>query len=177
MELVPLINSRRVVFVENREDRQVIEHFTRKHFGAAAANVLQCVTFLYTYQEPVAAGVLDDKARQVNDLLKDAGLAALGSDGSVRFLAVGDRDYRTEAELKSAEKELAAKAAQAGFGFAFRLLLWRRTEIENYLIDIEALCTAVAAEAAHAATPPRGRPSRTIFAHSLPRTSPTKETP
>jgi hypothetical protein len=147
MELVPLINSRRVVFVENREDRQIIEGFTRKHLGAEASKLLERVTFLYTYQEPISAGVLD-KARQVNDVLKDGGLAALGGGGTVEFVCVGDRDYRTEAELKSEEKNLAGKAQEHGFGFPFRLLLWRRTEIENYLIEVDALCTAASNEAA-----------------------------
>ncbi len=146
MELVPLIQSRRVVFVENREDRQLIEHFARKHLGSMKApGVLQRLTFLYTYQEPVFAGVLD-KARQVSDILKDAALAALGGGGAVEFLSVGDRDYRTEKELKAEEKSLSEKAQQHGFGFPFRLMLWRRTEIENYLIDVDALCSAAAAE-------------------------------
>lgn len=153
MELVPLINSRRVVFVENREDRQIIEHFTRRQHGPQAARILQRVTFLYTYQEPISAGVLD-KARQVNDVLKDAGLAALGGGGSVEFLSVGDRDYRTETELKAQEKELANKATQQGFGFPFRLMLWRRTEIENYLIEIDTLCAAANTEAARRGNTP-----------------------
>jgi hypothetical protein len=146
MELVPLIQTRRVVFVENREDRQLIEFFARKHLGAKAPGVLARLTFLYTYQEPVSAGVLD-KARQVNDVLKDAALTALGGGGAVAFLSVGDRDYRTEAELKAEEKSLSEKARQQGFGFPFRLMLWRRTEIENYLIDVNVLCAAAAAEA------------------------------
>lgn len=145
MELVPLINSRRVVFVENREDRKIIEAFTRKQLGAAATTTLAGLTFLYTYQEPVSASVLE-KARQVNDVLKDAALAALGVGGAVEFLSVGDRDYRTEQQLKSEEKTLAAKGD--GFGFRFRLMLWRRTEIENYLIDIDAWCATAKAEAA-----------------------------
>jgi predicted ATPase len=147
MELVPLISSRRAVFVENREDRQIIEHFTRKQFRTKAAEILPRITFLYTYQEPVSAGVLE-KARQVNDVLKDSSLAALGGGGNVEFLAVGDRDYRVSAELKTQEKEFGAKARKAGFGFPFRLFLWRRNEIENYLIEAESLCAAVAAEAA-----------------------------
>jgi len=144
MELVPLLSSRRVAFVENREDRQIIEHFTRKQFAAQAASILQRVTFLYTYQEPVAAAVLE-KARQVHDVLKDARLAALGASGSVKFLAVGDRDYRTEPELKTVEKQLSTLATRQDYGFPFRLMLWRRTEIENYLIDVESLCHAAAA--------------------------------
>lgn len=153
MELVPLINSRRVIFVENREDRLIIETFARRHFGPQSAQILQRLTFLYTYQEPVSAGVLD-KARQVNDLLKDAGLAALGGGGSVDFLSVGDRDYRAEAELGAEERDLAAKARQHGFGFPFRLMLWRRTEIENYLIEADALCAAAAREAARRGSTP-----------------------
>jgi Fe-S cluster assembly ATPase SufC len=152
MELVPLIQTRRVVFVENREDRQLIEYFARRQFGAKAAPLLQRLTFLYTYQEPVSAGVLD-KARQVNDVLKDAALMSLGGGGAVHFLSVGDRDYRTERELKAAEKELAQKATRQGFGFPFQLMLWRRTEIENYLLEIDAMCAAAGAEAARRGNP------------------------
>ena len=142
MELIPLLQSRRVVFVENREDRQIIELFVRKRLGMRAEQTLNGLTFLYTYQEPVSARVLE-KARQVNDILKNPDLAALGFTGEVTFIAIGDRDYRTDAETHSEEREHREKAKQHSFGFPFELRLWRRTEIENYLLDIEAFCSAV----------------------------------
>ena len=46
------------------------------------------------------------------------------------------------------ERRLAKQAQDRGFDFPFRLLLWRRAEIENYLIEPDALCSAAAVEAA-----------------------------
>jgi len=145
MELVPLLQSRRIVFVENREDRQLIELFARKMLGAKAEAMLRGLTFLYTYQEPVSANVLD-KARQVNDLLKDPSLSSLTGKSAISVLSVGDRDYRTSTEIRTIEKELAQKATQDGFKFAFQLKLWHRTEIENYLLDLDAMCAAIATQ-------------------------------
>jgi hypothetical protein len=147
MELVPLLQSRRVVFVENREDQRLLEAFARKHFGQKKAEeLLRNVNFLYTYQEPVAAGVLD-KARQVRDLLQDKSLESFGKNQPVRFLTIGDRDYRTEAECRLAEKSFSQKAAQPQFGFDLKLRLWRRAEIENYLLDFQAMAKCLAGDA------------------------------
>lgn len=142
MEIVPLIQTKRVVFVENREDKHLIELFGRKYFGEKSDDVLGALTFLYTYQEPVSSNVLD-KARQVHDLLHDPSLQALGVREDVAFLCVGDRDYRMESDIVREEHAHARKARQQGFGFEFKLLVWRRTEIENYLLDIDAMCGAV----------------------------------
>jgi len=143
MELLPLLQSRRVAFVENRDDRELIEIFLQKQLGAKTEDLMRRITFLHTYQEPVSAGVLA-KARQVNDILKDPSLSALGLSGNASFVAVGDRDYRTEAEMKREELTHSRKAKQQGYGFDFRLFLWRRAEIENYLLDIDAMTRAVA---------------------------------
>ncbi|MEW5980199.1 MAG: AAA family ATPase [Acidobacteriota bacterium] len=142
MELVPLLQSRRVVFVENRDDRHLIELWMRKRLQAKADAVLNRLTFLYTYQEPVSTRVLE-KARQVNDLLKSKDLEPLGAPSSVAFLAVGDRDYRSDQDLKTEERVHARKSKQPPFGFDFSLYLWRRAEIENYLLDVDAMCRAV----------------------------------
>ncbi|MDP1564504.1 MAG: ATP-binding protein [Pirellulaceae bacterium] len=146
MELVPLIQSKRVVFVENREDRKLIEFFIRKRFTPKRAeDVLRNLTFLYTYQEPISANVLD-KARQVNDLLKDDALVAITGKSPVAFFSVGDRDYRTDNEIATEERELRKKSKQQGFNFNFDIRIWRRTEIENYLLDVDAMCSAVASD-------------------------------
>ncbi|MBI5154697.1 ATP-binding protein [Candidatus Poribacteria bacterium] len=144
MELVPLLQTRRVVFVENREDRDLIGMFLQKKYGNLKAEaVLRGVTFLFTYQEPVASGVLD-KARVLRDLLKDRFLEGVGGRSSPEFVSVGDRDYRTEAEIRRVEREHSAKAKSHGFGFPFRLKLWKRTEIENYLLDPVAMKASLA---------------------------------
>lgn len=155
MELVPLIQSKRVVFVENREDRKLIEFFIRKRFNPKKAeDVLRNLTFLYTYQEPISANVLD-KARQVNDLLKDDALAAITGTSPVAFFSVGDRDYRTDTEIASEERELRKKAKQKGHNFNFDIRIWKRTEIENYLLDIDAMCLAVASDISNEETQQR----------------------
>jgi predicted ATPase len=144
MDLVPLLQNRRVIFVEDRDDRRLIELFTRKELGDQKADaVLRAWTFLYTYQEPVAAGVRD-KARQVRDLLADQGLAPLGIGPPVAFLAVGDRDYRSETEMR--------RAVRGHKRDGIELFLWPRNEIENYLLDARALKAALRAE-----TPSAGR--------------------
>ena len=138
MDLVPLMQNRRVVFVEDRDDRRMIELFTKKKLGdQKAEQVLRSWTFLYTYQEPVMAKVRD-KARQVRDLLQDQGLASLGSSAPVTFLAVGDRDYRTDNEIRKAVREHKLDGID--------LVIWKRNEIENHLWDMSALRAAVRAE-------------------------------
>lgn len=147
MELVSLLQSRRVVFVENNEDRRLLEAFARKHLsGAKAKTLLRQITFLYTYQEPVAAGVLN-KARQVRDLLQDRSLQAFGAGDPVRFLVFGDRDYRADKEMRSEERKSRSRAQDPPFGFDLRLALWRRAEIENYLLDVDAMCSRLAEDA------------------------------
>lgn len=138
MDLVPLLQNRRVVFVEDRDDRRMIEIFTKKKLGEQKAErVLRSWTFLYTYQEPVTAKVRD-KARQVRDLLQDQALASLGSSAPVTFLALGDRDYRTDKEIRRAVREHKRDGID--------LVIWKRNEIENYLLEMSALRAAVRAE-------------------------------
>lgn len=147
MDLVSLLQSRRVVFVENQEDRRLLEAFARKGLPPAKAErVARGATFMYTYQEPVAAGVLD-KARQVRDLLQDRSLHALGGSDPVEFLVFGDRDYRSEKQMRAEEKRLRSAAKGAQFGFELRLSLWNRAEIENYLLDLKAMSSCLAHEA------------------------------
>jgi predicted ATPase len=137
MDLVPLLKNRRVLFVEDRDDRGLIEAFAQKELGEAQANeFLANWTFLYTHQEPVAGGVRQ-KAALVRDLLEDPGLAALGHSGPLKFLAIGDRDYRSGEEIEEARRAL---------GNNVDLKIWQRNEIENYLLDIHALRAALLAE-------------------------------
>ncbi len=131
MELIPLLQNRRVVFVENRDDRHLIEVFAGKEFGDRKADeILRSWTFRYSYQEPVAANVRD-KARQVRDLLSDPSLTPLGNATPTTCLAVGDRDYRRDAEIRKAVRSLKQDQIE--------LFIWRRNEIENYLLDPVAL--------------------------------------
>jgi len=143
MEIVPLLAHRAVVFVENRSDRRLIECFASKRWGPAKAKaVWDGVSFLYTYQEPVSAGVLD-LARQVRDLLDAHGLGPLATSRPVRFLAIGDRDHRDAASRRGAMREIARKAKSSAFKLDLKLAIWERNEIENYLLDARAILKAL----------------------------------
>ncbi|NUN97022.1 MAG: AAA family ATPase [Candidatus Omnitrophica bacterium] len=144
MDIIPLLSNRAVVFVENKGDRDLLERFAAKHWGEVKARAaLSKVSFLYTYQEPVSARVLN-LARQVNDLL---GLPKMPGAKPARFLAIGDRDYRSDEALKADVQEHKKKAKSPAYRFDFQLLIWKRNELENYLIEkaaiLKALDTAV----------------------------------
>lgn len=121
MELVPLLTNRTVVFVENRSDRKLLEFFARRHWGVAKQQeVWRSLTFLFTYGSPVESHVLD-LARQVRDLLNESGLEQKGK--AVRMIAIGDRDYRTDASRRKVMAEHGKKAQTKPYGMDFKLLL------------------------------------------------------
>lgn len=141
MELVPLLTNRTVVFVENRSDRKLLESFARKHWGVAKQQeIWRSLTFLFTYGSPVDSHVLD-LARQVRDLLNESGIEHQGR--AVRMIAIGDRDYRTDATRRKVMAEHGKRAQSKPYGLDFKLLLWGEAEIENYLLDVEALTRAL----------------------------------
>ena len=145
MEILPLLRTKAVVFVENRDDRAYLELFARKLWTEKKARkVLDGLCFLYTYQEPVGADV-KRLARQVNDLLRSDSMGNLASGKVPRFLVIGDRDYRSAAAVKEAKKQLLVKSKTPGFNLDLKCEIWSRNEIENYLIDYEAIKTAALA--------------------------------
>lgn len=140
MEIVPLLTSRAVVFVENKRDRNLLQDFARKHWGdKKQQDVWRGLTFLYTYQSPVDAGVLD-LGRQIRDLLNSPGIA---SGRPVRMLAIGDRDYRTDASRRAVLRTHAGRAKTDAYRLDFKLLLWDANEIENYLLDRTAMLSVL----------------------------------
>ncbi len=139
MEIVPLLRTKSVVFVENRDDRNYLELFARKFWGEAKTRkIWDGLSFLYTYQEPVSADV-KRLARQVKDLLNTNGLSHLHGGRQARFLVIGDRDYRSAGSAKKARKELERKARGTEFKLDLRCSIWNRNEIENYLLDAKAI--------------------------------------
>ena len=139
MEIVPLLRTKSVVFVENRDDRNYLELFARKLWGEAKTRkIWDGLSFLYTYQEPVSADV-KRLARQVKDLLNTNGLSHLHGGRQARFLVIGDRDYRSTGSAKKARKELERKARGTEFKLDLRCSIWNRNEIENYLLDAKAI--------------------------------------
>ena len=139
MEIVPLLRTKSVVFVENRDDRNYLELFARKLWGEAKTRkIWDGLSFLYTYQEPVSADV-KRLARQVKDLLNAPGLSQLHGGRQAKFLVIGDRDYRSASGVKKAKKELEKKARGEGFKLDLRCAIWSRNEIENYLLDASAI--------------------------------------
>ncbi len=143
MELVPLLQSARVCFVESSEDRDRLRWFAQKHLGDAKADqIFRGFSFLFTHQEPVSARVTT-LARQVRDLLTSAQRDSNLPQKRLSVLALGDRDYRTETEIKSARRNLKSAAKQPSHNFDFALQVWTRNELENYLIDLSNLKSAV----------------------------------
>lgn len=139
MEIVPLLRTKSVVFVENRDDRNYLELFAKKLWGdAKTRKIWDGLSFLYTYQEPVTADV-KRLARQVKDLLNTDGLSHLHGGRQARFLVIGDRDYRSDASAKKARKELEKKAKGSEFKLDLRCSIWSRNEIENYLLEVKAI--------------------------------------
>lgn len=139
MEIVPLLRTKSVVFVENRDDRNYLELFARKLWGKdKARRMWDALSFLYTYQEPISADV-KRLARQVKDLLSAPGLSELHGGEQAKFLVIGDRDYRSQCGLTAAKKELEKKAKGEGFKLDLRCAIWSRNEIENYLLDANAI--------------------------------------
>ena len=104
------------------------------------------LTFLHTYQGPLEARVLD-LARQVRDI---AASPALESPVPTKFLAIGDRDYRTDRARRAALRDRNASAKSDAYKLDFRLVLWEENEIENYLLDREAILRLLDAQAAEA---------------------------
>ena len=136
MEIVPLLTNRAIVFVENKSDQKLLELFARKHWGETKRrDVWQVLTFLYTYQGPVEARVLD-LARQIKDLLN---ASAVWTGRPVRMLAIGDRDYRTDSTRRRELSSHTRRAKSPAFEVDLRLRLWEANEIENYLLDRDAL--------------------------------------
>ena len=150
MEIVPLLRTKSVVFVENRDDRNYLELSARKLWGEAKTRkIWDGLSFLYTYQEPVSADV-KRLARQVKDLLNAPGLSQLHGGRQARFLVIGDRDYRSASGSRKARKELEKKAKGEGFKLDLHCSIWSRNEIDNYLLDASAIERAAVKKAKEA---------------------------
>ena len=144
MEIVPLLTNRVIVFVENRSDQKLLEQFTRKHWGEKKQQAIwRVLTFMYTYQGPIEARVLD-LARQVKNLLNSPGVSLAQP---VRMLAIGDRDYRTDASRRKELRSHATRAKSSAYQLDLTLRLWEANEIENYLLDRTALLATLRREA------------------------------
>jgi predicted ATPase len=151
MEIIPLLKTKAVVFVENRDDRDYLEMFARKLWGEAKTKkVWEGLSFLFTYQEPLAASV-NRLARQVKDLLNTESLGDLAGGRQPRFLVIGDRDYHSKATVKELCKEVEKAAKSEDFSLNLRCVIWTHNEIENYLIDPQAIETAVMSSVAEPA--------------------------
>ena len=163
MEIVPLLTNRALVFVENRSDRKLLEAFARCHWGEKKQReVWRALTFLYTYQGPAEARVLD-LARQVNDLLAGSRIAGQ----PVRMVAIGDRDYRTDAARRRELRALAKRAQSDAYRLDLTVRLWEANEIENYLLDGEALAGALDRQAAAQGAEREWRGRRDAFLEEL----------
>ena len=163
MEIVPLLTNRALVFVENRSDRKLLEAFARRQWGEKKQrDVWRALTFLYTYQGPAEARVLD-LARQVNDLLLSTGVAGQ----PVCMAVIGDRDYRTDAAWRRERRALTRRAQAAPYRLELTVRLWEANEIENYLLDVEALTRALHRQAAAKGQEQQWRQHQDAFVDAL----------
>lgn len=163
MEIVPLLTNRAIVFVENRSDQKLLERFARRHWGEQKQrDIWRVLTFMYTYQGPVEARVLD-LARQVKDLLGSAGL----SGQPVRMLAIGDRDYRTDSSRRRELRTYTTRAKSPAYQLTFALRLWEANEIENYLLDPEAMLAALDRQASEKGVAAEWRSHKEAFVSEL----------
>ena len=141
MEVVPLLRTKAVVFVEDRDDRKYLELFARREWGDDKTRaIFEGLTFLYTYQNPIDAQA-HVRAKQVKDLLGTDALQGLANGRNPRFLVLGDRDYRTSDQARSDHK--AIEKAAKGMKFDLKCHLWKHNEIENYLMDQSAVESAL----------------------------------
>lgn len=138
MEIVPLLTYRAVVFVENRSDRKLLELFARRHWGEARfQRTWRRLSFLYVYGSAAEPSVLGS-ARQIHDLLVSAGMRP---GPSPRMMVIGDRDWRTDEHRCQTLRDLEAKAEE--YPVSVRFQMWERNEIENYLLDRDAVLAAL----------------------------------
>ena len=163
MEIVPLLTNRAIVFVENRSDQKLLERFARRHWGEQKQrDIWRALTFMYTYQGPVEARVLD-LARQVKDLLGSPGL----SGHPVRMLAIGDRDYRTDSSRRRELRTHTTRAKSPAYQLTFALRLWEANEIENYLLDPEAMLAMLGRQACEKGVAAEWRSHKEAFVNEL----------
>ena len=140
MELVPLLTNRAVVFVENKSDRKLLEAFGDKYWGEKKRqDVWRALTFLHTYQNPMDAGVLN-LGRQVRDLIDTTGIE---TSRAIRIVAIGDRDYRSDSSRQDALREYSRKAKSDAYKLDMKLVVWEANEIENHLLDRNAILQAL----------------------------------
>ena len=142
----------------------MLEQFARKHWGEQKQQeVWRVLTFMYTCQGPVEARVLD-LARQVKDLLNSPDVA-LGQP--VRMLAIGDRDYRTDASRSRELRAHATRAKSSAYQLDLALRLWNSNEIENYLLDRTALLGALGRQADEKGVAPQWSNHQDAFVDEL----------
>ena len=163
MEIVPLLTNRAIVFVENRSDQKLLERFARRHWGEQKQrDIWRVLTFMYTYQGPVEARVLD-LARQVKDLLSSPEL----SGQPIRMLAIGDRDYRTDSSRRKELRTYATRAKSPAYQLTFALRLWEANEIENYLLDRKAMMAMLGRQACEKGVAAEWRNQKEAFVNEL----------
>lgn len=165
MELIPLLTNRAVVFVENKSDRKLLEHFARRLWGdAKQRDVWRNLTFLYARGSPMTVDVLG-YARQVRDLMENTA----PSGRPVRVLVIGDRDYRTDRSRNATLRGHRERAKSLGPATDISFRMWAANEIENYVLDRNAICACLDGQARAAEARRLWRGKRTAFEQELDR--------
>ncbi len=165
MELIPLLANRAVAFVEDKSDRKLLEHFARRLWGEAKRrDVWRSLTFLYTHGSPMTKDVLG-YARQVRDLMENTA----PSGQPVRMVVIGDRDYRTDKSRNATLREHRRKAGNLGEGLEISFRMWSANEIENYVLDRDAIRACLDSQAQSGDGRRKWRQRRAAFQQELDR--------
>ena len=129
MLYLPLIENQVILFVENRSDETFLKCFADKYWGKdEALRVWEEITVLHSNGAPHEKDVITT-AKHLGTVLNNI------RKGQVTVFAVSDRDHRSGKEREQAMEETSSSA----INYTFILYMWKAIEIENYLMDVNAI--------------------------------------
>jgi predicted ATPase len=124
---------RKVIVVEDKSDEQYLRLWMSRILGSEHYKHIQArMVFLYAHGRPKG-----DDVTQMLDTLKQAYHSEKALD--IKAFVIADRDYALE-DTMNAEKQ---RYSASPFSNSQLWHIWERVEIENYLINPNAICSAV----------------------------------
>ena len=134
MQIVPLLRNRVVVFVEGKSDVEFLSWFADKLWGEDVRDRLwDLLTFIPTGGS-LADSSVEAVARNVREII-----VRLRREENVWIVAISDRDYRTNESRETAMRPIVI-AGRTEIG---KVYVWEANEIENYLMDREAIVNVI----------------------------------
>ena len=83
------------------------------------------------------------------------------------MLAIGDRDYRTDTSRRKELRTYTTRAKSPAYQLTFALRLWEANEIENYLLDPEAIMAMLGRQACEKGVAAEWRSQMEAFVYEL----------